>query len=70
MKKSCCVVENACLAPANLEDLLLKDINLRTKCFACGLPVCKNCSTTMKWFNYGRRRICNNCKEDIIRGQR
>jgi len=64
MSEPCCVSDNSCECPANLEDILIDEIKLRTKCFACGLMVCKKCSQIIKWFGYGKRRICNNCFED------
>jgi hypothetical protein len=33
-------------------------------CFACGLPVCMECSSRIKWYNFGKKRICDNCRED------
>jgi len=61
MKDRCCVADDRCEAPANLED---EDMpTLRTKCFVCGLPVCKKCSSIIKWYHWGKRRVCNNCKE-------
>ena len=61
MSESCCVVEDKCTCPANLEQKEIDEINLRTKCFACGLTVCKECSKIIKWYLYGKRRICLNC---------
>ena len=43
-------------------------IVVKSKCFACGLHVCVNCSSRRQYFNYGRRRICNTCQIDIIDG--
>jgi len=63
---TCCVVDdNECECPANIQNLLIKEINLRTKCFACGLFVCKKCSKIIKWYHFGRRRICNNCMDEF-----
>lgn len=61
-KEACCVVDEGCRAPANL--LRADRPRLRAKCFACGEPVCTNCSKRMKYFRYGVRRICNRCQED------
>lgn len=61
MSESCCVVEDDCECPANLEQKEINEINLRTKCFACGLIVCKKCSKIMNWYLFGKRRICLNC---------
>ena len=59
--ETCCVVEdNNCKSPANLE----KVRPAKGTCFACGLPVCSNCSVVIKYFDYGRKRICNNCIDD------
>jgi hypothetical protein len=64
INRVCCVVDEECECPANIENCLIEEINLRTKCFACGLYVCKKCSKVIKWYNFGRRRICNNCVHD------
>ena len=65
MKESpvCCVVERRCLAPANA--MVIARVNIRTKCYACGEPVCRNCSLLRKWYRYGRQRICLNCIDDV-----
>ena len=60
MINTCSVVDQLCISPANLEE----KIPVKTKCFACGLPVCKMCSTLRKYYNYGRVRLCNNCQTD------
>ena len=63
MKDYCCVVDSwECKAPANLEYSCISYI--RTKCFACGLTVCKNCSEVVRYYNYGKRRICFTCMEE------
>ena len=60
MKEICCVVEdNKCLAPANVCEEARVDI--KTKCFVCGQPVCRNCSRVRKWYRYGKQRVCLNC---------
>jgi hypothetical protein len=50
-----------CKAPANAEDA-----RTRGTCFACGNPVCtaRNCSRSVRWYGYGRRRVCMSCLED------
>lgn len=47
-----------CESPANSE---FKSI--RTRCFACGQPACKNCSRVKRYLGFGRRRICRDCQE-------
>lgn len=61
---SCAAVTSVlCESPANLTFAA----PLRTQCFACGEPVCKACSRLMRWYRYGRRRICDRCREDDAR---
>ena len=58
MIECCCVVDQLCLAPANVEPLL----SAKGQCFACGQAVCSECSSIRKYYNYGRVRLCNNCQ--------
>lgn len=60
MKESCNVADQFCTARANLEGA-----NTKAMCFACGLPVCLNCSSIRVYWHYGRVRLCNNCQVDI-----
>jgi len=55
---TCSVVDQFCLAPANLSPLR----HAKGKCFACGLPVCAKCSSIRTYYNYGKVRLCNNCQ--------
>lgn len=34
------------------------------ECFACGQPVCGNCSVKVKWSMFGTKRICFSCAEE------
>lgn len=56
-KDPCCVVDQHCTHPANLETTE----RLRAKCFACDHRVCLSCSLRVAWYSHGRRRICHNC---------
>lgn len=56
----CVVVDQFCLAPANLSPLE----SPKTECFACGNKVCLNCSLVVKYETQGRKRLCHNCLED------
>lgn len=57
----CSVVDGwTCTHPANFQN----EHPLRTRCFACGEPVCVPCSTMMTWHTYGIRRICHDCRRD------
>lgn len=58
---SCCVVNQHCAAPANLEGVKTPKSN----CFACGEPVCVECSSRRKYMKYGRVRLCDNCQESL-----
>ena len=62
-KPTCCVVEDNCLAPANVTQDA--KIRIRTWCYRCGQPVCRNCSKKIHYFNFGIQRICSNCLEEI-----
>lgn len=56
----CCVVDQFCTNPANLEK---KDRpRIRTICFSCGLTVCRKYSSLRDYYEYGRVRLCNNCQ--------
>mgnify|MGYP001575937723 CR=1 FL=1 len=60
MKKEqsyCCVADQACTAPANLENAFAKGV-----CFCCGGYVCSKCSSKRNYFGYGEVRLCNNCQ--------
>ena len=59
-KDACCVVDQFCDAPANLEYKSLP--KLRATCFSCGLAVCTKCSTKRKYYHWGKVRLCNNCQ--------
>ena len=39
------------------------------ECFACGEPVCKACSVTMLWYNYGIKRIDVDCAREEVRAR-
>lgn len=30
-------------------------------CFSCGLPSCGTCSLVLNYYEFGDKRICNNC---------
>ena len=55
---TCCVVDQFCTSPANLEN----PVPARGFCFICGQPVCSNCSSKRKYYDYGVVRMCNNCQ--------
>lgn len=54
------VTSPCCDAPANLQGVKKP----RTSCFACGEAVCKSCSRIMRWYTFGRRRVCDRCRDD------
>ena len=58
MTDTCCVVDQFCNSPANL----WPPVQVKGKCFACGQPVCRNCSSIRKYYHYGNVRLCNNCQ--------
>ena len=59
----CSVVNEDCLSPANLDPRR----HVKTQCFRCGLPVCRECSKVVVYFRFGRKRICNICRDDMKR---
>lgn len=56
--KCCCVTACDCQAPANGSG------TIRTRCFACGDYVCRECSRVLVYLKWNRKRICNRCEED------
>ena len=62
--KTCCVVNQFCLSPANLEE----PVPLKSTCFICGEYVCKECSSRRKYLSYGRVRICDTCQVEVLDG--
>ena len=67
MAEQCNVSDQFCEASPGVEGT-----STRGMCFACGLPVCRKCSTVLSYYTYGRRRVCNNCQveHDGERGER
>ena len=61
---TCSVVNENCTSPANQEP---PKVPARGVCFACGQPVCARCSRRISYLHYGRKRICDNCIEDMKR---
>lgn len=59
--RTCDVVETNCQAPPALFT------STRGTCYRCGNPVCLNCSKRIVYLRFGRRRICNNCVEEMKR---
>lgn len=39
----------------------------RAHCYGCGNEVCQACSRIMHWRRFGRRRVCNDCQEELRR---
>jgi hypothetical protein len=60
----CNVVELDCESPPVLAGA---EYRCRTRCFACGLSVCRNCSAVIPYLRYGRKRLCNNCRAELER---
>lgn len=66
-KEYCHVAEDSCKSPSGYRAGTMGgrvDPCLVTECFACGNPVCTNCSTRMTWHRFGVRRVCLYCRED------
>lgn len=64
MSNVCCVVDQFCSHPANLEGAR----SLKSECFICGQSVCSSCSSRRKYLHYGRVRVCNDCQIDSLDG--
>jgi hypothetical protein len=60
MVNTCCVVDEFCTSPANLDP----PTPARGICFSCGLNVCSKCSSKRKYYDFGVVRLCNNCQID------
>jgi len=56
--ETCCVADQFCIAPANLEP----QQRARGICFCCGNAVCSKCSSIRQYYHYGKVRLCNNCQ--------
>jgi hypothetical protein len=59
-KECCCVVDQFCTAPCNIDPPMYA----KGVCFCCGQAVCRKCSTKRKYFEYGKQRLCNDCQID------
>lgn len=41
---------------------LSQDEAVRTRCFACGMPACKECTVIVqRWYWWRRKRVCQDC---------
>jgi hypothetical protein len=61
MIETCCVVDEFCESPANLEPPRI----IRAVCYICGQSVCTKCSSRRKYrYIPGKIRMCNNCQID------
>ena len=75
-KEKCHVANQGCRAPAGYgcysgcSDETGRPPYARCKCFACGLPVCSNCSKIVKYKRYGKRRLCDTCIEENEREEK
>lgn len=71
MSTFCSVVLDDCLAPAGWivggSGYAPGTPGRRAECFACGQPVCTNCSRVRSYLNYGRKRICASCEEEFAK---
>ena len=59
--ETCCVVDQYCIAPANLES----PRSAKCECFRCGLAVCSKCSAIKNYYHYGKQRLCHNCIAEV-----
>ena len=58
IKETCCVADQACLAPGNLKPPIFP----KSSCFACGSAVCVNCSSRRNYPPWKKVRLCNDCQ--------
>jgi hypothetical protein len=58
MHGNCSVADQFCVSAANFEYCE----QVRTKCYSCGLPVCKSCSLIIT-YHKKRCRLCHTCVE-------
>lgn len=56
--ETCCVVDQFCTSPANLEP----PVAARAHCYLCDQAVCSKCSSIRLYPDWGRVRMCNNCQ--------
>lgn len=71
----CCISSKYCVCPAGvfLNGIITEfdysdGTGAKHKCFACGESVCENCSRVVPYYDYGRKRICNECfKENDLK---
>jgi hypothetical protein len=63
---TCRVCDQHCERPANLEHCDYREggrpCRRLPKCFKCGEPVCRACSSVLKYWRYGKVRLCNDCQ--------
>lgn len=68
---ACSVANDMCSAPAGYQigglggGYYVNDDRrkqARFECFACGLPVCGRCSKSIEYLDYGKQRLCDNCR--------
>jgi endonuclease III len=65
-RRVCVISGYECLAPAAVKTgsgVAEGNGSARATCFACGEPVCTNCSALVYWRGESKRRICANCLE-------
>lgn len=60
-KQFCNQVDQFCISPPMADP---REFGIKSLCFACGLPVCIECSSRRRYYNYGRVRLCNSCQFD------
>lgn len=63
-RASCHVVNEGCRYPPSHEPL---NGTCRSRCFACGLSVCQNCSLIRDWYLWRHKRVCAHCHEEVVR---
>jgi hypothetical protein len=57
--RGCDVVTELCM------DAPDRDTPVRTRCFACGQPACRDCTTVVaRWYRWKRKRVCLDCLTD------
>lgn len=61
MTETCCMADQYCECPANLEP----QVAARCTCFRCGRKVCTMCSMVISYRRFGFKRLCNDCVIEV-----
>lgn len=61
---------HSCIGKADLDKPLSEYVTLEetgvAECFGCGQMVCDACSDNLPYFQYGIKRVCNDCQVENV----